>query len=604
MSDKWYNEEARWYKSQILISRRKVWDRYMKKDEKNKKQKTKSGVRAISSMRFKVNLLLVVSLSFAALLVSLSMIMYTKGIVIDSAYAKMNNIVDSYGAAISREEAENNNKPLSTEEYKEILQGLRVDGSPSSYCYILNKSGIVTYHDQDEKKINGPNKVEVVNKVVGDLNKGIMSDTNCLEYEENGVTMYASYTLTDARSVLVMCANGNELMSAIRKMAVYSTIAIVVVLIICLAIGNILLGRFLSPLKKVTMVIDETARLNLVLPADMGKLCKRRDETGMIARAVRDMSVSLHEVVGKIEGANNSIRENMEQLESSSNKVHLFCTDNSATTQQLAASTEEVTGMTNLMAEHVDVMKTQFEEINNQTLLSNKKSEEIAIRARNMQESTKMAITKTTAMYEQIKDKTDMALNGLKAVDKINELTEAIIEISDQTSLLSLNASIEAARAGEAGRGFAVVASEISNLAHRSLETVSDINAIIAEVNYAVKNISDSMGETSGFLEKTVLADYDNFKEISDQYLRDADDFRESMTHISKDASLLNESIQEVSVAVDRIRTTIDETAIGVGDIAEKTSNVVLATSDNYDLTNNTVASIDDLKGIVNKFHF
>ena len=167
-----------------------------------------------------------------------------------------------------------------------------------------------------------------------------------------------------------------------------------------------------------------------------------------------------------------------------------------------------------------------------------------------------------------------------------------------------MNASIEAARAGEAGRGFAVVASEISNLAHRSLETVSDINAIIAEVNYAVKNISDSMGETSGFLEKTVLADYDNFKEISDQYLRDADDFRESMTHISKDASLLNESIQEVSVAVDRIRTTIDETAIGVGDIAEKTSNVVLATSDNYDLTNNTVASIDDLKGIVNKFHF
>ena len=49
-------------------------------------------------------------------------------------------------------------------------------------------------------------------------------------------------------------------------------------------------------------------------------------------------------------------------------------------------------------------------------------------------------------------------------VDKVKTMTDIIKGISEQTSLLSLNAMIEAARAGESGKGFAVVASEIKAL--------------------------------------------------------------------------------------------------------------------------------------------
>ena len=67
------------------------------------------------------------------------------------------------------------------------------------------------------------------------------------------------------------------------------------------------------------------------------------------------------------------------------------------------------------------------------------------------------------------------AIEDSKSVERVNELTGEILNISSQTNLLALNASIEAARAGEAGKGFAVVADEIRQLADSSRDTANNI---------------------------------------------------------------------------------------------------------------------------------
>ncbi|MCX7774356.1 MAG: methyl-accepting chemotaxis protein [Clostridia bacterium] len=64
----------------------------------------------------------------------------------------------------------------------------------------------------------------------------------------------------------------------------------------------------------------------------------------------------------------------------------------------------------------------------------------------------------------------------------IDNFLGAITGISDQTNMLSLNASIEAARAGENGRGFAVVAQEIRKLADQSAKTVTEIQNITCAI--------------------------------------------------------------------------------------------------------------------------
>lgn len=577
----------------------------MKRQKKQKKQKIQKTAkfRRISSIRVKVNMLVLFGIVISAIVITWSMISYTKKLLIDSAYAKMTNIVNSYGASVDRAETDNEGKILDAAGYEAILSGLKVDGSESSYCYVIDKNGLIKYH-VDSSKNGMPNRNEVITSLIGSLNKGVVPDNLCAEYEEDGKTKYASYFITSIKSVVVMCADGDELMSPARELVVRAVILILIIVVFAMILSNLVVKRFTGPLSQVTHIINDTAKLHLQLPANMDKLCRRRDETGLMSRAVKEMSNSIQEVVEKIDRANQSIRTNMEKLEASSNQVHMFCTDNSATTQELAAGTQEVANMANIMTNHVSAMREQFEQINRGTDENNRFSEEIAGRARNMQESTQQAIRQTREMYQQIKEKTAQAVSGLQAVSKINELTSAIIEISDQTSLLSLNASIEAARAGDAGKGFAVVATEISNLAHRSLNTVADIDTIIEDVNAAVTKISDSLEETTAFLENSVLADYDNFNQIGDQYLKDADVFRNGMNHISAEAGRMNLSVQEVSETVERIRTTIDETAIGVEDIAEKTANVVEVTSDNYQRTSDTVASVDELKEIVERFDF
>ena len=82
------------------------------------------------------------------------------------------------------------------------------------------------------------------------------------------------------------------------------------------------------------------------------------------------------------------------------------------------------------------------------------------------------------------KDYADRADFHKALLEKINELTNTIMEISSQTGLLALNASIEAARAGEAGKGFSVVALEVGKLA----KSCTDLNNRITST---VENISD-----------------------------------------------------------------------------------------------------------------
>ncbi|MBR5789768.1 MAG: methyl-accepting chemotaxis protein [Lachnospiraceae bacterium] len=481
------------------------------------------------------------------------------------------------------------------------LKDADIVGLDSSYSYIVSADGTMMWHPNADK-IGKPVENEVVKNLVAQIQAGKTPENGCDEYEYKGETKYCGYYILPNMAILVVTADESDVMEDVNKAEQLLILIVIVIIIVAVVIAAII-GRIISaPLSTVTKVVEKTADFDFSEDADAGKFLKRKDECGVIMRAVIDMRAALRNIVGDISSVSKQINTNVDALAGAGKEVNSICTDNSATTEELAASMAETTATAESIGTSVNSMKSAASEIRDLSVKGEELAREIMERANGLKKTTEEATVRTKSMYKDVKDKTEEAIEDSKSVNKINELTEAIMAISSQTSLLALNASIEAARAGDAGRGFAVVATEIGNLADQTSSTVANINEIVAEVNEAVAKMTRSLGDTVDFLENIVIKDYEQFSDVSIQYNNDADTFQSSMQTIEGEVRSLNDAIESISDSVSGIVDTVSEAAAGVNDIAEKTTDVVVKTAKNNDLTYDCEQNVQKLTDIEKMF--
>ena len=348
-----------------------------------------------------------------------------------------------------------------------------------------------------------------------------------------------------------------------------SVISIIIEIILMLLI----LKTIVTSLKSMQTFFEEISKGNLAVQME-SRILKGKDEFARLAKDAVDMKDALKNLVAQTINNSSDINGSVTEVNSSVSRLTSELESISATTEELAASMEETSASAQLVQESSGRIRKSCVDMVDKAADGSKESEEIISRVNGIKDHLNDILKHTENVKGEISGKIEQALKDITVVEKIKDLTSAIMEISSQTNLLSLNASIEAARAGEAGRGFAVVATEIGSLANQSQQTVGEIQKITESVMTAVHNLSDSANAILEFVQKDVTEDLQLFSETTNDYIKDTGYYNNMIAEVKAVADELLGALENITESINAVSKAAEEGAEGTTDIATRNTQI------------------------------
>lgn len=473
----------------------------------------------------------------------------------DSTKHTMIDVINTTSKIVENEISNVDAEDLDYDEYAKSLSDVKLEGMDSSYVYVVKNDGTMLYHPTKEK-VGQPVENDVIKGVVQQLQDGKKPGTAVVEYDFNGTTKYSAYTILNNENILVLTADESEALAGITTVTGVavgiSAIVVLLAIIICFILGR----RLMSPLVKVSTIIEEIA--NGDINADFGMVKETNDEIGLIIEKMKELTQSLGNIVGKIRNSSDTMSANSYELNDTSSQTL-------AANNEISKAVEDVAEGSTGMAASISKINENLLEMSNETKDINESVNEIRNQTVAVQDSSKIMNDKIKSMQDS-SHKMDDGISAISkrietvntTVDKVSNIVSVIEEISSETNLLSLNASIEAARAGDAGKGFAVVAQEIrvlSDNTNTELENIKQIiSSLVEECRYCVQ-ASGTIVEDNAKQKEEIKAVLDEFGALDEQIQKTAekaDEIEElvtAMIELNDDITKSSNSLTDVSAA-------------------------------------------------------
>lgn len=283
-----------------------------------------------------------------------------------------------------------------------------------------------------------------------------------------------------------------------------------------------------------------------------------RSEFSSLADAFNIMSSNLKEIIGTVIAVTSDIADTAVVAENTSRSNTKDC-------MEITSSAEDINRRIHEQSDEIEIIMNQMQDMKKISLQIVEDIEGIDLRtlgSKNKAEEGNRSIAAFVEQLAQVNQTVSQIAGAAEAfgsnTQEVNKILGGISDISQQTKLLSLNASIEAARAGEAGRGFSVVAEEINTLAEKTVGLVAAISKIVDGLQNSMKDMTAKMELGLSQLEQgnaMVAETQDKFRDI----LKDAGQTNDEIRNVHEMAGSLSQSTADISDSMVDVNNIIEE---------------------------------------------
>ena len=431
-----------------------------------------------------------------------------------------------------------------------------------------------------------------------DFYQGMEEAEGLKEVEFQGSSYLFLYSKSEATGATVCALVPMEVVTAqavtIRQITV---VVVVVAVIVAILIGLFITGGIQKNMQRISKRLAEVAEGNLTTQVNV----KGRDEFNNLAVVANHMINNNKKLVQKVSGATETLEASAQEVRAASNVMQDYSVN---ITQAIDDINEGIVRQAEHAQECVRKTDTLSEEIKEVSRIVEKVEKLVSEAETMIHQGTQMVrelgdrATQTTEITIKVED----SIEELKRESEIiNQFVETITDISEQTNLLSLNASSEAARAGEAGRGFAVVAEEIRKLADHSAEAAGEIQNNVTHITdqtvISVENAKEAreMVTSQTAAVQEIVSVFEDMNQCMQTLF-------EGLKEIVSSTEQADRERKDAVSAVKNISDIIEETAEGakiVQDVAAKLQQNV----DNMNSTAESLgANMNDLKTEISVF--
>lgn len=368
---------------------------------------------------------------------------------------------------------------------------------------------------------------------------------------ENGM----SYLLLASKSSLA----GNVVYAVIPKSIVtekadnIKTITFILVILSCLIAGilaTLISIKISRRMKVISNGLDKSSSGDLTAEI----IIRGNDEFGSIGQNIGRMISHMRALILDFKQGLSHVTEISEEVKSTSNTVNDHSEDIGRAIGEINQGIENQRSYANECQQKMDSLsekiKTVLQEIGKIETFTSSSHELIKSGVLQMN-----ALSRSSDSTSQVTAKVIDNISYLSQKAKsIEAFIDIINDISEQTTLLSLNASIEAARAGAAGRSFAVVAEEIRKLADSSLQAAGQIHTTVDDIMAQMKETTDNAQEA---------------KETVNEQTKSVSDMSVIFDKMSIGMAELITSVDEISQNVEHVNAERHATKLAVGRITE-----------------------------------